>query len=794
MRLTLRTLLAWMDGVLSPEDQRQLGSKVEESVVARKLVERIGGCVGNPHLSAPRIEGKGLAVDPDSVAEYLDNTLSPDRLEAFETICLESDMHLAEVAACHAILAEVAKHPEVLPPLDAPRRRRLLEAMQHRVAAHPEVLAADRPEPRGAGPHRTEAQPTSAPTPLRDRDRQPGPATKALIGTPEPAAGKRTPWGTWALAGSALTLLTVLAALLAQSAGLFRTPAVPKADLARNDPRPPVEPEPPAGIDAGAKAGGEGAAPADTATPADVRGADGMAGIAGGDQRPRRGLADLLEQADLDPGTFSPDDALAAFVAPELPDDSPIDTAAHPPEDENAGAAMAAPAEIVAGGPRKVRAGEALAIAGGVRPRRQSPAAAADAAAPAMDDGGLEAVAGAVGLEGNGGAVAESLGFVAADGLLLQRVAEGERSWWVPIGVGTPLRPGEDLIVPPGMHPELNIAGVSVRVLPRSRITIEMDADGTPRIGVVEGRIVARAAKADVRLGIVAGGIAGTVAGGLDGAVMAETAFAWRPGLGDAPVPTIADVIAVGRAVRWAPGNDVAPVELPARGGLHWESTGPEAVAVLPAGRVPPWVIGGERIEPLERSAVESFATRLAALPAGSDPAAGLEEVVLAMAIDRRVENRAFAAILLALEGSYDVAVEMLCAEGPARRLEGRQWSALEAATIPLALARGPGSAARLRTAWEDRGPAGQVELLMAMARGPDDADLASGADATLVEALGSPELVVRRYALKDLVDIVEPSVFDRARFRPEAPDEARRDGVAWWRSLQEKGAIRRSR
>jgi len=344
------------------------------------------------------------------------------------------------------------------------------------------------------------------------------------------------------------------------------------------------------------------------------------------------------------------------------------------------------------------------------------------------------------------------------------------------------------------MHPELNIAGVSVRVLPRSRITLQADADGSPRIGVIEGRIVARAVNADARLGIVAGGIAGTVAGGLDGAVMVETALAWRPGIGDTPVPTSVDVIAMGRAVRWAPGNDVAPVELPARGGLHWESTGPEVVALPPSGRLPPWAIGGERIEPLERNAAESFATRLAALPAGSESAAGLEEVILAMAIDRRVENRAFAAVLLALEGSYDVAVEMLCAEEPARRLEGRQWSALEAAAIPLALARGPESVARLRKAWEDRGPAGRVELLMAMARGPDDADLASGADATLVEALASQELVVRRYALKNLVDVVEPSVFDRARFRPDAPDESRRDGVAWWRSLQAKGGIRRSR
>lgn len=791
MRLTLRTLLAWMDGVLPPEDQRQLGEKVEGSPVARKLVERIGACVGNPQLSAPRVDGKGLAVDPDSVAEYLDNTLAPDRLEAFETICLESDMHLAEVAACHAILAEVAKHPEVLPPLDASRRRRLLEAMQHRVAAHPEMMTGERSSGRGSVAHPPEAARPPAALPA-SRERHPNPAAKAPVGVAEPAAGKRTPWGAWALAGSALALLAVLAALLAQSAGLFRSPAPHQADVARVDPRA-VEPGAAAAIEDGAQALEEAAPAVDLPPLEGERGAEAATMVAAGDAPPRRGLADLLEQADAEQGTgdkesLSPDDALAAAAAPDLPDAS---LPAVPTDGEPAGGAPLPSAEIAAAGPRKVRAGEALAIAGGVRPRRPPPGVAA--AGGAADAGTLEAVAGAVGLEGDG-AAADSLGFVAADGLLLRRMSEGERSWWVPIGVGTPLVPGEDLIVPPGMHPELNIAGVSVRGLPRSRITLEADADGTPRIGVVEGRIVARGAKADARLGIRAGGIAGTIVAGLDGAVMAETALAWSPGLGETPVPTIAEVIAVGRAVRFTTGTEAPSVDLPARGGLRWDSNRPEAVASLPSGRVPPWAIGGERIESIERDAVESFALRLAALPAGSDPAAGLQEVILAMAIDRRVENRTFAAMLLALEGSYDVAVELLCAEEPARRLEGRRWAALEAATIPLALARGAESAARLRKAWEDRGPAGRVELLMTMARGPDDADLAAGADATLVEALASKELVVRRYALKNLVDIVEPSVFDRARFRPEAPDDARREGVAWWRSLQEKGGIRRNR
>ena len=371
-------------------------------------------------------------------------------------------------------------------------------------------------------------------------------------------------------------------------------------------------------------------------------------------------------------------------------------------------------------------------------------------------------------------------------------MAAGDRVWWVPIGVGTPLHSGETLIVPPGMQPELNLAGVSLRVLPRSLITLETAADGTPRVGVVEGRVVARAARGETRLGIVAGGIAGTVTAGLDGAVTVERAAVWSPGLGE--VAVVAEVIAVGRLVRWIPDADGAAVDLPARGGLRWESTAPQQTAPLPSGRVPPWGIDGERIDPLVRNAAETFTARLAALPPESDPAAGLDDVTLALAIDRRVENRVFAATLLALEGSYEVAVEVLCAEGPGKRLEGRQWQSLEAATIPLALARGVESAARLRKAWEDRGPPGRAELLMAMARGPEDPDLAAGAGATLVEGLASTELVVRRYALKNLVDIVEPSVFDRARFRPDAPEEARRDGVAWWRSLQEKGLVRRSR
>ncbi|NCV72755.1 MAG: hypothetical protein EBW56_05730, partial [Burkholderiaceae bacterium] len=33
----------------------------------------------------------------------------------------------------------------------------------------------------------------------------------------------------------------------------------------------------------------------------------------------------------------------------------------------------------------------------------------------------------------------------------------------------------------------------------------------------------------------------------------------------------------------------------------------------------------------------------------------------------------------------------------------------------------------------------------------------------------------------------------DRARYRPDAAEDARRDGAAWWRTQQERGLVRRS-
>jgi hypothetical protein len=729
MRLTLRTLLAWLDGVLPDGEQQELGAKVSSSVVATHLVDRIRTAVGRTAIGAPKTDGRGLTEDPNSVAEYLDNTLCSDQLEAFERICIESELHLAEVAACHGLLAELARDPTVQHGLHGDERQRIQQRLWGLLAGLKDRAATEHEATKSAGDGHHESRETAHA--IRDAvaastaARGPTAAAVHRVADPQrqsvrPAAG-RSSLSAWAAAAVAVALLLTLAGVLAWSllggnlTGAGGRESQEVASLEPPPPAPAVEnanPPPEASVATGATTEVPPAQPAEEAAP--------------------------------------PAQPVAVVTAVE-----PLNDPAVPP------AAMAAV---------------------------QAAAEAPPAAAPQ----GAEQAASSAEPQ-------DAVGFVGGEGVLLHLTVSSETTAWSFFPVGSPLQNREDLLVPPAFQPELHVRGVTIRLLPETRAVLSLDADGVPRIEVVFGRAVARASRADARLGITAGGLLGTVDAGLLNPVAIEAQLDRFPGADPASTSPLvrSRIYAASRGLAWrqtAAGG--LPVERPLEGidaqgmldagmSLEWSSNGPGRVAVVRNRVLPSWIESGVRPERLEKLAGEALAAKVAAT-------APLARALRELAADKRAENRMLAASTLALIGEFDDLIEQLSAESPGRKLEQRQWSQLQNTTVPLALARGGNAATRLYDSFVNRGPHGKADVIWAMARGFTDEELVAGADRTLVEALDDPSLVVRRYASKALIDITQPTAVDRTRYRPDGQPDMRREGVLWWKNQLEKGQIRR--
>lgn len=136
MRLTLRTLLAWLDDTLPPVQVREIGKQVGSSPLAQELVQRIHRVTRQRRLTVPSKNGPD-ATDPNLVASYLDNDLNAEQVAEYEKKCLTSDVNLAEAASVHQILSLLGQRVQV--PLEAKARMYTLVRGRE---SHPQQPAA----------------------------------------------------------------------------------------------------------------------------------------------------------------------------------------------------------------------------------------------------------------------------------------------------------------------------------------------------------------------------------------------------------------------------------------------------------------------------------------------------------------------------------------------------------------------------------------------------------------------------------------------------------------------------
>ncbi len=166
MRLTLRTLLSYLDNVLDPPARAELQRQIEASEHASEWVHRTRDVTRRLKLGAPEPGGSGSIDDPNTVAEYLDRTLPEEGVAEFERVCLESDAMLAEVASCHHVLAMFLSEPAEIDPDTRGRLHRLetdlaaalkarAENTPRSVSAEPAAPAAETVEPQPARRVRT---------------------------------------------------------------------------------------------------------------------------------------------------------------------------------------------------------------------------------------------------------------------------------------------------------------------------------------------------------------------------------------------------------------------------------------------------------------------------------------------------------------------------------------------------------------------------------------------------------------------------------------------------------------
>lgn len=770
MRLTLRTLLAYLDGILEPSDRDEIGRKIEESEVARQLVERLRESMRNPRLSAPKVSPKSGGPDPNTVAEYLDNTLASERVTEFETLCLDSDIELAEVAACHQILTMVLGQPAEID----------LEMKQHMYGISSQ--ASERSTKSAAG-YPGADRPGSVPDDMWVKPKR----RKLEIPDYLRERSSRTRWKS--LAAAVIVVLILVVGIVFALGPLDRTHPLAKL-LGFGQPAnvQVVQEKSPENQTAPGKSGSQLAtekSPAEAKTPAkDQQSIEAVTGPPSTTVAEKNEAAPTAKQeSDQSPnqptsGNIAATDAANPSVAASNPTiDKPVsatDAATAPLTDHPVETPPPTPLPTIGDGtpaPSMPEGSKAAALVPPQSPRSTTERMASDTAIPSPMPASDVAPGQTIANNSPLGRLVPSKSTV-----LLAFDASSDNEKWVRVPSGAAVVANEPLLVLPTYRPTITLsAGLTLQVPPETEFELKApDARGIPTVQLIYGRLVVMTvAQAGAQLGFDLGGINGVVTfDDAEATLGVEVRHSFPAGVNpeiEAP-KVMVELYAVRGHMEWTPTGGAA-TGLSAMQMLTL-GVGNTTAAPVTVPNMPKW------IEPEQLRALDSQASEFLALTL-QDPKP-LSVALREMVDHRKVEIKSLGAQCLALLGEFDPLVAAF--NDPDQR---PMWP-LEIASVKAALARGPNSAAKVREAFVKQHGDDLGKDVYRMFLGYTKEQLQAGEAAKLVDFLDHDSLDCRELAFANLEDITNKTF----SYRPEAPVASRAQPIRRWQQELSAGGI----
>lgn len=760
MRLTLRTMLAWLDDVLDPADAEVLGQKIEANDFASKLVERIRGVITKLRLGAPKTIGVGIGRDANSVAEYLDSRLAEERVAEFEKTCLESDILLSETACCHQILSLVLHKPANV----STELRDRVYAMSTEAQATPP--AAEQPTAEhskglnGALPA-PEAPPQTAPAAK-------SPAKTSTAPTPKPAevpdymkSGSSSAF--WPYVG-VVALVFVLAFIALRAMGPFDDshplavlvrPSASEEVASADSIEPEIEtPE----LDFGG--GGTEFDPTAGGTEFDPTvGIPGMTevdpsaiGIGDG---PKTAFDPIDDEPEVigDPNNGPPE----VVVIPEMPRD-PVVTEEGPP-----GLGGDEPIVTEEGPPGS----DPLATDG--PPTPVDPAPAIDKPEPVVVDPKPGVPGPVVAAKKGGKVVGRSL-----PGQEVLAVYNPDSGQWFRLPNAGPVLSGRPLRVLPGFRPQITLdMGLRLTLLGGTDIQFVTLEDDTapPVLKLSSGRVFMTAGKAGVTLPAVVADRAGFIdLPDADSRLAIEVERFRASGVASTAANILVKMklIALSGRVIWRDDDREVTLKPGEAVSLASDAGFAEEGSV----ELPEWITSPE-IVTIDRKASQQL-----------EPEIDFERPLLVSLLEqvnhRRVEVRGLSVRSLAALSYYEPLLETFNSD------EFRSFWNVHFDAIQDALARDEANADLLKKAVDKVHIDGAKDVYH-MLVGFTQEQLETGGDATLVDYLDSERLDHRVLAFENLRRITDMTQL----YRPESAASRRRTSVTRWRNLLEDDEIR---